>query len=164
MRYIISLITALSLSACQSMPWIKEQVPDYPICRHLDQKITKKVIDGKEYVLARPNPTCMNGMKAKGKVPAVAGIKEPKCGFCVWTLSEKAQLVGDEWNHLLQVGKKKKRWSTIQEEGLTMPAETQAAIKGFSINICRISGACADEIDRLRIKFDALDSVGQALH
>lgn len=150
----ISLIIASSflLSSCAYTPWIKENVPDEPICRHLDERVTKKIIAGKEYTLRRENPRCMKA------------IGEGRCGYCVWTVSDKEQYVGEEWNHLLQVGKKKKKWSTIQAEAMTVPAETQAASKAFAINICKITNACADQIDRWRIKLDALDSIGTVVN
>jgi hypothetical protein len=90
-------------------------------------------------------------------------IGEVRCGYCVWTMSDREQYVGEAWNHLLALGKRKKKWSTVQEEALTLPAETQAASKAFAINICRITNACADQISRLRIKLDALDSVGTVI-
>lgn len=160
MRLKISLIFAVSLllSACTTMPWIKEQVPDVPICRHLDEKIsTTKDSAGREAILKRPNPTCMKR------------IGESRCGYCVWSLSEREAFVGEQWNHLLEVKSskdgrvRKKKWSTVQNEALTLPAESQAWSKAFMINICNMSNMCANEIDRWRLKFDALDSVGDAL-
>ncbi len=161
MRLRISLILAVSFltSACTTMPWIKEQVPDVPICRHLETRTstTKDAATGGIAQLIRPNPTC------------VKHIGEPKCGYCVWSVSEREAFVGEQWNHLLEVKSskdgrvRKKKWSTVQNEALTLPAESQAWSKAFMINICNMSNMCANEIDRWRLKFDALDSVGDAL-
>ena len=150
----ISLIIVVNfLSACTTMPWIKEDVPDVPMCRPLENKTSKTIKDGKEFVLTRVNPKC-------------AKLGEERCGYCVWTVSDRKQFVGDQWNHLLEVksskdGKiRKKKWSTIQAEGLLIPAESQAWSKAFAINICNKSNMCSSEIDRWRVKLDALDSVG----
>lgn len=157
MRCAILLITAVSLlnTSCTTMPWIKEQVPDVPICRPLDEKVSKTK-DGTG-VLRRPNPTCMKH------------IGEPSCGYCVWTVSDREAFVGTAWNHLLEVKSskdgriRKKTWPTIKNEALLLPAESQAWSKAFTINICNMSNMCADEIDRIRVKFDALDSVTESL-
>lgn len=152
MRYLTWLIISVSLSGCAAIPWMKEPVPDEPICRSLLQKETKKVIDGQEHVLKRPNPLCMRE------------IGEPYCGYCVWTVSEKTQYVGNAWNRLLKVNTgKKKTWDMLLAEGLVTPAETLASTKRFAVNVCKISPVCGENISRWRVKFDALDSVSAGL-
>lgn len=143
---------ALSLTGCMTEAWMKEQVPNVPACRPLKTRPQTKLIDGKAFTLQRPNPLCMQK------------IGEPTCGYCRFTLDDKEVYVGDQWNHLLVVGKRKKKWSTLQEEGLLVPAETQAGIKAFMVNMCRITEQCGQEIDRLRVKLDSFDSVGDAFN
>lgn len=155
---IFGILSASLLSGCATMPWMKEKVPNIPACRHLSTRVQTKIVNGKEYRLARPNPLCMKK------------IGEPECGYCRMSMTDEEIYVGEQWNHLLQVksptdGKiRKKRWSTVMEEALLVPAESQAASKAFMINMCRITRACSGEIDRLRIKLDALDSVGAVVH
>lgn len=172
MRCLTLLTISVSLfsTSCTTMPWIKEEVPDVPICRPLDERIqTKKDPNsGQMITLKRPNPVCRDGVKDKNGKVTLAGIGEPRCGYCVWTYSDREALVGDGWNHLLEVKSskdgriRKKKWTTVLEEGLILPAESQAWSKAFTINICNMSTMCSGEVDRWRLKFDALDSVGDA--
>jgi hypothetical protein len=113
---------------------------------------TKDVPEIGKVTLQRPNPLCMKQ------------IGEPYCGYCVYTLTDKSVYIGNQWNHLLPLNGKKKTWDTVVEEALVLPAESQAKIKAFGINVCKVSGQCAQEIDRLRIKLDALDSVHDAFN
>lgn len=142
---------AISNSGCAALKIVKADVPDVPICRALHTRPeTKDVPDIGKVTLQRPNPACMKN------------IGEPYCGYCVYTLTDKGVYIGNEWNHLLPLKGKKKTWDTVVQEALVLPAESQADIKAFGINVCKISGQCAQEIDRLRIKLDSLDSVGEA--
>ncbi len=80
-----------------------------------------------------------------------------------YTLSEREEFIGNAWNHLLKMPSgKKKTMDTLISEALMLPPESQAASKAFMINLCRISKSCGDEIDRLRIKLDAFDSIREA--
>lgn len=140
-------LTTFVLGGCTS--FIKTQVPDVPICRHLDTRPQTKIINGQTFTVQRPNPMCMKA------------IGEARCGFCVYSVSEKQTYVGDKWNHLLLVAGKKKTWSTIQEEAMTVPAESQAATKAFAVNVCKATKSCGQEIDRWRLKLDSLDSIAR---
>lgn len=151
-QFLILSFLSLVLSSCAFLPPIKTDVADVPICRALHERPqTKDVKDIGKVTVMRPNPTCMKE------------IGEAKCGYCFWTVSDKYQFVGDEWNHLLPVRGKKKKWSTIVEEGGIIPAESQASLKEFGINVCKATQACNGEIDRWRIKLDAADSIVDGL-
>lgn len=126
----------------------KTKVPDVPVCTGLSTRPESKVVkDIGRVVLQRPNPTCMKE------------IGEPYCGYCVWTTSNRTQFVGNKWNHLLKLGEKRKTWDTVVEESLVTPAESQAEMKAFAINVCKLTKSCEQEISRWRVKLDALDSV-----
>ena len=151
MRLLLLLIIASSLPGCRTI-LLKNKVPDAPVCMGLSMKPETRVMpDLGKLTVMRPNPVCMKE------------INEPYCGVCTYTISDKTVYVGNDWNHLLEVQGKKKTWDTIVEEGFTVPAETQVAFKAFAINVCKNTGACAQEIDRWRIKLDSLDSVGKSL-
>jgi hypothetical protein len=150
----ISLVIGSSFvfGGCALLPPIKTDVADVPICRALHERPqTKEVKDIGPVTLMRPNPTCMKE------------VGEAKCGYCVWTVSDKSQFVGDAWNKLLPIRGKKKKWSTIVSEGGIIPAESQASLKEFGINVCKATQACGQEIDRWRIKWDAADSIAEGL-
>ncbi len=154
----------LLCSSCTLLPPIKIDPADVPICRALHERPqTQKVKDIGDVTVMRPNPVCMYGQPAQGNIPAIKGIGEAKCGYCFWTISDKHQLVGDEWNHLLPVRGKKKKWSTIIAEGGIIPAESQASLKEFSVNVCHAAPICGKEIDRWRVKIDAADSIAEGL-
>lgn len=150
-KRLLILLISLSSTGCKMYPTIKTDVADVPICRVLHTKTeTKDVPNIGKVSIQRPNPKCMKE------------IGEPFCGYCVWTVSDKFQYVGNEWNHLLQLGKKKKTINTVIEEAGIIPAESTAAIKASVIIICKNTGACSQEVDRWRVKLDSLDSVGDA--
>lgn len=117
--------------------------PDVPVCRPLEIKWEKKFVEGVgNIVVERPNPKC------------VETIKEPTCGFCVWTISNKSAYVGEAKSTWIYG----KPWSTIKREAVLAPPETYAKVKGFIIDICKKSGDCSKDITRWRLKFNALDS------
>jgi hypothetical protein len=107
---------------------------------------TKNIPDIGMVTLDRPNPTC------------VIQIGEPRCGFCVWTVSSKTQFVGDRSKNLLQLNGKKKKWSTIEAEAVKVPAESYAKMKADAINNCKIANACS-KVKDWRLKVDTFDSI-----
>ncbi len=119
--------------------------PDIPACRSLETKKETKYVEGVGKVtIDRPNPVCNRE------------IKESSCGFCIWTISDKEQYVGEAqktWLH-------GKPWSHISRQAIKVPAEDFAKIKKFIIDICKKTNECSKDIDHWRIKLDSLDSVG----
>lgn len=138
MRQITLLVISLIILSSCATP------PDVPVCRALDTK--KVIVKSPEFgdlIEVRPNPKCMKE------------VGEKNCGFCVWTVSNKSQFVGESEKHRLN----KKKWSEVQREALITPAYSYAEMKAYVINSCKQSGQCGKEIDHWRIKFDSLDSV-----
>jgi len=126
------------LSACTVQP------PDVPFCRPLEQrKIVKESPEFGKIIDILPNPKCLKE------------IGESSCGFCVWTISNRSQFVGEGEKVRLQG----QRWSEVKAQAIIAPAESQAKIKAFVINACKQSGDCSKDIDRWRLKLDSLDSV-----
>lgn len=122
--------------------------PDIPACRHLDLKRETKVVEGiGKITVDRPNPVCNRQ------------IKEPTCGYCTYTVSDKEQYVGENAKTLLH----KKPWSQIKRQGVIIPAEDYAAVKAFILDMCKKTNECSKDIEHWRIKLDSLDSVGDAL-
>lgn len=122
--------------------------PDVAMCRKLTgQLIEKKDEFGIPVRTLRPNPKCMDM------------IGEPECGRCSWTISTRERYVGEEKkNHLYG-----KPWSKILEEAIVLPSESAASVKSYIIKNCKKHADCNKDIDRWRIKMDALDSVPEAV-
>ena len=137
MRLLLAL-SVLILSACV-------QPPDFAVCRPLEMRSETKLVDGiGQITVPRPNPKCM------------ATIGESVCGFCVWTISNKIQYVGESkktWH-------RGKPWSRIRKEAALVPAEDFAKVKEFVINICKKSEECNKDIERWRLKLDVFSNAG----
>lgn len=95
--------------------------------------------------MERPNPTCLKE------------VGEMSCGFCVWTISQKSQFVGEGDKYKLNG----KPWSQIKREMIGMPLESYAKFKAFTINMCKKTNDCSKDIDKWRVKLDSLDSIGE---
>ena len=142
LRILLLSVSFVFLVSCSVKP------PDGPICRELKVIIEKKDVPNiGPIVWERPNPLCMEK------------ISESTCGYCVWTVSNKVQFVGDKPETYLY----KKSWSQIKTEAVVVPSEFYADVKGAFINMCKKYKECSDEIARWRIKLDSIDSVKDAL-
>ena len=132
---------ALLLSACATPP-------DTPFCRKLTgQVIEKRDEFGIPTRTLRPNPKCMEQ------------IGEPECGSCKWTISDRRRFVGeDKKNHLYG-----KPWTQILAEAAIVPSEGVAEMKSYIIKNCKKHGDCNRNIDRWRVKLDAIDSIDDAV-
>lgn len=134
MLFVISLILLCSCS----------DPPDVPSCRTLETKPETKEVPGfGKITLQRPNPVCEKK------------IKEIRCGYCVWTISDKEQYVGEAKETWLY----KKPWSKLEEQAVKMPPEAYAEFKAWVINMCKKSNECNAKITHWRVKLDALDSL-----
>lgn len=138
MKLIISLSSLLILLSSCTQP------PDVPACRALTQRVSEYRDEfGIPVRTLEPNPMCMKQ------------IGEPACGYCVWTISSRVQYVGEqEKRHLFG-----KPWSRIMREMVLMPSESYAKMKSYIIKNCKKNNDCNREIDKWRVKLDALDSV-----
>lgn len=131
----LSVLFVFLLSGCVSPP-------DIPACRPLNaMKVVTEVPDIGRVVTERPNPKCMKA------------IGESECGYCVWTISDRTQYVGEASKHHLN----KKPWSAVMREAVLVPATEYAKVKKFVIDSCKKSNECAENISRWRVKLDALD-------
>ncbi len=95
----------------------------------------------------RPNPICLKE------------ITEYSCGYCVWSVEDKQQYVGEAKNTWLYG----KPWHQILAESVKVPAESYAAIKASFIKMCKESNSCSKDITHWRVKLDAIDSIGNGL-
>lgn len=137
MKHLLSLtILCVLLSSCN-------RPPDVPVCRPLDAKITEKR-DAFGIIVReiRANPVCDKE------------IKEPSCGRCVWTISDKVQYVGEAKERWIYG----KPWSRIRVEALVTPTESWAKIKANIVKSCKETN-CDEQIPRWRVKLDSLDSI-----
>lgn len=130
-------LIALSLNSCVSVP------PDGPVCRPLIERvIEQKDAFGVITKVVRPNPKCM---KACG---------EPRCGFCVWMMSDRTQYVAEAKKFHLYG----KPWSQIQQESTIVPSEFMARLNAHLIKVCKETN-CDQQVNRWRVKWDSLDSI-----
>ncbi len=135
-RIMLLLISSGLLLSCAGL-----EVPDVPICRPLQKIVyTHKDPFGIPVTDIRPNPLCVKSVGA------------PECGFCAYTLSNKQIYVGETKEHLLYG----KTWSQMQDESLTLPTESMAAIKSSFINGCKQYGCNDNAVANWRVKFDSL--------
>lgn len=140
MKRIISFVSFLTiLTSCTSPP-------DGPGCRSLTPKVTIAKDDfGIPVTTVTSNPVCQKQ------------IGEPACGYCVWSISEKEQYIGEQKEHWLDG----QPWSQILAESITLPVKTYVAVKTYIIDNCKNNSDCNKNISKWRIKLDALDSVGK---
>ncbi len=130
------ILYALQLSGCMAPP-------DIPACRSLEtREETKEVPDIGRVTLDRPNPTC------------IKEINEATCGYCVWTISDKKQYVGENKKTWLYG----KPWSQVLRESVLLPAESYAEAKAFVINECKKTNDCNKDIDHWRVKLDSFSN------
>jgi len=126
------ILFALGLSGCSSPP-------DVPLCRELLPKvIEEKDIFGVPTKRIVPNPVCMEQ------------LKEPVCGRCTWTISDKTQYVGESKASSL-FGQ---TWSQVKNTSLLTPSDSIAKIKAYIINECKKNGSCEEDITRWKVKLD----------
>lgn len=134
---LLLILSVLLLSGCTPPP-------DFAVCRPLVLKTETKVVEGIGTVtLERPNPKCMKE------------IGEPSCGFCVWTISNRSQFVGDKKSAWL-LGQP---WSQVKAQSVLVPVKEYAKVKSFVVNICKKTEECNKDISRWRLKLDSLDSI-----
>jgi hypothetical protein len=85
--------------------------PDIFVCRDLHSK--KEIIKdnfGIETISIKANPVCLKE------------INETRCGFCVKTISNKIQYVGENEKYFLDG----KPWSEVRLSGVLLPLESYA--------------------------------------
>lgn len=130
---LLGTLFVLLLSACSD-------IPDVPSCRPLDsKKQTFDIPDIGKISVDRANPVCLKE------------IKEIRCGFCVWSVSDKTQYVGEDKKTWLYG----KPWSVIELEAIKTPPESYARIKAYVMDECKRTNQC-DDVARWRIKLDSL--------
>ncbi len=136
---IVSLSILLSVG-CAS------QAPDVAICRSLNPvMLTYKDAFGVVTKTSRANPVCD------------ANIKEPKCGECTFTISDKTVYVGEKEKTYLDG----MPWSELEAVSVKMPPKSLGKMKKFIVDTCKqFPSTCKDhpEIGRWRVKLDIISA------
>lgn len=123
MKHLI-VLCGFVLSGCLSPP-------DILVCRDLpERKIETRDEFGVINITIKENPVC------------IKEIKEPRCGYCVWTITKKPMYVGNNPEHQFA----KKTWSEIRSTSVLLPLDSYVAIKRFINNSCKKHGDCRDDL------------------